>query len=113
MENIEQQLAEHTSAIDDTAARITALEFALEIMWATQLAHTHPEQSAQVKEQYVAAMARPYGPLTSDPAQAHRMRGMSLAAAKHAANLAMKVWRHENQLRAQTTQAPTRRPNME
>ena len=84
---------------DELSARMTLIEFAIEVLMANQLTHRPEQESAKFKEDFIAAMGRPYGAITSDLDEAARMRSISERSVMLAQQMIDKVLRREHLMR--------------
>jgi hypothetical protein len=101
MENKEILLTEN----ELIAARLMMLEFAIEIIWANNLAHADIQTSAKVKDDFLRLMQKPYGRMTGDREQALKMRAIALQSCEDAKRFVAKVQRREVLIREQIVQA--------
>jgi hypothetical protein len=79
--------------IAEAFARLTMLEFAVEIMLANQLSRDSPTDSAKFREDFIRASKKGYGPMTADEAETRQMLAIARRSEELADRLMEKVRR--------------------
>ena len=92
-------MAQLEDPIDEAFARLGALEFAVEVLMANELARMSIEASAQFKEDFVRVSKKGYGPLTGDETLARQMQAIARRSEEIAKRLIEKVARREIDIR--------------
>lgn len=80
-------------------AKITMLEFAIEVMMANELSENSEETSSQFKADFIERMSRQAKFITGDLDAAQTIQNINVAAAKMAENLISKVSQREAEIR--------------
>jgi len=99
-------VAEALTEIEEAYARLSMLEFAIEVIMANQLARADEESSRVTKEDFVRVAARSYGAMTGDLDTARRMQAIACRSAEMAERLVDKVARREKEIRARISPDP-------
>lgn len=85
--------------IEEAFARLTMLEFMLEVVMANQLSEAPPKDSEIAKSDLLRISTRTYGHITGDLDAARNMRNVSERASEMAARFVEKVARREAEIR--------------
>lgn len=86
--------------IEEAFARLSMMEFLLEVVMANQLMDVPQGVSDQVKRDLVETMQRAYGPLTGDIETAKRMAAIADRSVEMLEHFLQKLARREAELRA-------------
>ena len=87
--------------LNEIAARLTLLEFALEVLFAREMASLPSDQSKHAKAAFLDLMSRPYGALTGDMQEAQQLRTIADRSVELAERFVHKVTAREATLRTQ------------
>jgi hypothetical protein len=88
------------TANDEIAARLTMLEFAIEVMAANALRFMPEADASGALKTFVDRFDRSYGVMTGDPLEAQRIVATTELAKANAARLAEKIERRLQEFRA-------------
>ncbi len=89
--------------IEEAFARLSMLEFVLEVVMANQLVGVSQAASDEAKTDLVETMKRAYGPLTGDLDTAKRVAVISQRSVEMAERFVQKLAQREAEIRAQTS----------
>lgn len=88
-------------ALDEIAARLTMIEFALEVLFAREMASLPADLSEHAKAAFIEIMSRPYGAMTGDINEAQQLRAIAERSVELAERFVHKVTAREAFLRTQ------------
>jgi len=95
---------------EEIGARFTALEFALEVIYANWLSGMVLEASDALKIDIVNRMDRAYGPITADPVEIEQMQQSVARAKQIMERFVYKVGRRELEIRQRLSQGHPSQP---
>lgn len=84
---------------DEVGARLTMIEFALEILFAREIASLPAEASEQAKQTFIELMTRPYDETTGEQNESGSVRAISEQTVEFAKQFVHKVSEREAFLR--------------